>query len=133
MKRTIVLLGILMLFSTLSFSQKVRKDKIKYSFIQRENINEKDFVLFRLMRKYESNVVRDANSAAALAYIYASNLYGEKAAKLERPYQVKLVNDSAWEVVGNDIPRGKHPKIKGSFIMLIHKRTGQLLFFMHEK
>jgi hypothetical protein len=65
--------------------------------------------------------------------VYASRLYGEKIAKIEQPYNIRLINDSIWYVWGTSRPRSKYKKWKGNFYIAINKNTGALMAYMHEK
>lgn len=134
-KRIFILCSV-SIFATLIFAQ---KQKYKYNKVTAKCT----FVIEKPIRtssqyvnwvwESDSGVVRNAKSAAALAYIYAVNLYGETMAKNEQPYTVNALNDSLWSVESAHIKPVKHAKWRGGFYMVIVKKTGKLKFFGHEK
>ena len=96
-------------------------------------INEKDFWFPENSSINKVKVVKDAESATMIAYVYVANLYGKKIARLEQPYNVSAVNDSLWMVTGTSKPRNKYKQWKGNFYMVIDKATGKIISFMHDK
>ena len=67
--------------------------------------------------------------AVKVAEIVLFPIYGEKAIKEQRPYEVTLINESVWSVNGTleDNSEG------GSFHISIDKKDGRILSIWHEK
>ncbi len=118
-----------------AFAQKTKKKTVtnSCSFVEKEAINDKDFWFPPKPSMNQICIVNNAESATMIAYIYVANLYGKKIAKMEQPYYVSAVNDSLWMVSGTSKPRNKHKQWKGNFYLLIDKKSGKIVSFMHEK
>lgn len=109
-------------------------------FAQKHTINYKcSFLVKDSIRKSmtppihsQKPVVKDSKSAAMVAYVYVSNIYGEKIAKKELPYKVSALNDSLWQISGT-FPRKKRIQWRGTFYMIIDKNTGKIVSYWHEK
>lgn len=134
MKKLFVLSISIFLLFILYAGKPVTKYKIQYScsYTRTTDLTEENFWLTKLCDSTNRNIVKSAESAVMLAYVYVLNLYGEGVARGEQPYRVNLVNDSIWCISGNP-QKYKNKKWKGSFIIAIDKNTGRLLAYMHEK
>jgi hypothetical protein len=117
-----------------TFAQtKVRTVSNRCSFVEEETIKDKDFWFPENQSMSLLSVVNDTKSAALLTYVYVSNLFGEKIAKIEQPYHISIVNDSLWMVSGTSRPRNKKKQWKGNFYLLINKFNGKIISCMHDK
>lgn len=130
-----IILCCMCICTSATFAQKTKKRTVtnKCSFVEKEAINNKNFWYPNSLPVGHTNVVNTPESATMIAYVYVANLYGEKIAKLEQPYCVSAVNDSLWWVLGTSKPRNKYKQWKGSFSLIIDKKTGMIVSFMHEK
>lgn len=119
----------------IAFAQNTKKRTVnnKCSFVEKEAINDKDFWFPGNPSMNQICIVNNAESAAMIAFVYVANLYGKKIAKMEQPYYVSAVNDSLWMVSGTSKPYNKYKQWKGNFYLLIDKKTGKILSFMHDK
>lgn len=134
MKRIIVFICFVFYLVTLYAGKPISKNKIKYScsYTRKDDFSDNNFWLTNCCSIAGGNIVKTPESAVMLAYVYAQNLYGEDIAKMEQPYNVRLVNDSIWCISGSSKVARKNGW-KGSFTMAINKNTGALLAYMHEK
>lgn len=130
-----IIMCCLCICTTTLLAQNAKKKTVinKCSFIEKEAINDKDFWFPDNSSTNQICVVKDAESATMIAYVYVVNLYGKKIAKIEQPYNVSSVNDSLWMVSGTSKPRKKYKQWKGNFYMVIDKTTGKIVSFMHDK
>lgn len=130
-----VLLCCMCISATLTLAQNAKKKTVvnKCSFIEKMAINDKDFWFPENSSTNQVVIVKDAESATMIAYVYVTNLYGKKIAKMEQPYSVSLLNDSLWMVSGASKPQNKNKQWKGSFSLIIDKFSGKIVSFMHEK
>lgn len=129
-----VLLCCMCISATLTLAQKPKQKTVinRCSFIEKEAINDKQFWFQKIPPKGQV-VVNDPESATMIAYVYVTNLYGKKIAKIEQPYSVSLLNDSLWMVSGASKPQNKYKQWKGSFSLIIDRFSGKIVSFMHEK
>ncbi len=79
--------------------------------------------------RYEKGIIPDASTAAQITYDYIVATYGEKCAKTEQPYQIKLINNKIWEIKGC-IPMNE---LGGTFSIAIDRFTGKIYYILHEK
>ena len=130
-----VLLCCMCISATLTLAQNAKKKTVvnKCSFIEKKAINDKDFWFPENSSTNQVVIVKDAESATMIAYVYVTNLYGKKIAKIEQPYSVSLLNDSLWMVSGASKPQNKYKQWKGSFSLRIDRFSGKIVSFMHEK
>lgn len=121
--------------TTTLLAQNAKKKTVvnKCSFIEKKAINDNDFWFPDNSSTNQIRVVKDAESATMIAYVYVVNLYGKKIAKIEQPYNVSSVNDNLWLVSGTSKPRNKYKQWKGNFYMVIDKTTGKIVSFTHDK
>lgn len=121
--------------TTTLLAQNAKKKTVinRCSFIEKKAIHDQDFWFPENSSMNQVVMVKDAESATMLAYVYVANLYGKKVAKIEQPYNVSEVNDSLWMVSGTSRPRNKYKQWKGNFYMVIDKATGKIVSFMHDK
>lgn len=130
-----IIMYCLCICTTTLLAQNAKKKTVvnKCSFIEKKAINDNDFWFPDNSSTNQIRVVKDAESATMIAYVYVVNLYGKKIAKLEQPYNVSSVNDNLWLVSGTSKPRNKYKQWKGNFYMVIDKTTGKIVSFTHDK
>lgn len=117
------------------FGQKVKSKVVKNKcvYVESAAFNNSHYYLLEHQHNSEKYVVRESSDAASVAFVYVSNLYGKKLAKIEQPYDISILNDSLWLVSGSSKPVSKYKQWKGSFTIIINRKTGGLVSFMHEK
>lgn len=130
-----IIMYCLCICTTTLLAQNAKKKTVvnKCSFIEKKAINDNDFWFPDNSSTNQIRVVKDAESATMIAYVYVVNLYGKKIAKIEQPYNVSSVNDNLWLVSGTSKPRNKYKQWKGNFYMVIDKTTGKIVSFTHDK
>ncbi len=133
--RFCIILCCLCICTTTLLAQKAKKKKVinRCSFIEKNPICNQEFWFPQNSSTTQESVIKDAKSAAMIAYVYVANLYGVKIAKIEQPYSIYIVNDSLWMVSGTSKPRNKYKQWKGNFYLVIDKKTGRIVSFMHDK
>lgn len=134
MNKLIFVMIVMFFLSNISQAQRnvKRKSKCTCAYYENPKITESDFWMLKFQNTIKAHTVKDAESAAMVAFIYATNIYGKAIAKMEQPYSVSNVNDSLWAVSGTNGKRNKKKPWRGTFSFLIDS-SGRLLFYMHEK
>lgn len=83
----------------------------------------------------EGGIIKDAKTAADIAFVYLKNLYGEKQIKNEFPLIVYSI-DNYWFIEGSfntGFLRHFFPKSGGVAEILIRKTDGQVIHVTHGK
>lgn len=78
----------------------------------------------------DSGFVPNEKTAARMAMILWSAIYGEKQIRSEFPFHITLVDDTLWSLSGSVNPVGA---IGGAAHLLLRKSDGKVLFIIHEK
>lgn len=77
-----------------------------------------------------NGVVSNETIAVAIAKVYVSHIYGKECLLKEKPYIVKLINDSLWSISGS-LPERRY--FGGTFSLRIDKKTGGVVSIKHGK
>lgn len=120
---------------TVSFAQinGNRTIKNKCTYIEEHAINDSTFWFPKNLSMNQLSVIKDAESATIVAYVYVANLYGKEIAQREQPYHVTAVNDSLWMISGTSKLRKKRKRRKGNFYIIINKDNGRIISCLHDK
>ena len=110
------------------------RPKIQYVELEEETDTlsstgeEPEGILFPPTR-LKDGVIPDYEAAANIAYDYVSAVFGEKSARDEQPYKIKLINNQIWFIEGSLEPN----HVGGSFFITIEKYTGKIWDIGHWK
>ena len=133
MRKLVCICIILVCISIVNAGDHIKKTKTNCVYKDKGICNLEDTWMSGWTFYGTKDMVPTSEIAARIAYVYVSSLYGEKIAKIEQPYHITLVDDSIWSIVGENQPRSKYKKWKGSFFLAIDRKTGKILKYMHEK
>jgi hypothetical protein len=135
MRNTLIILGICLIASC-SNSPSYKEDKLdserlkekQSEFLNLDTVPVADSYAFMKFFEEGKGLVPDAKTASKLAFIYLSNIYGEKEIRNELPLIVYSVGDY-WYIEGTFKGTGKG----GVAELGIKKSNGQIIGITHGK
>jgi len=120
---TILLLLILFVIIGCKHAKWVKSDKTESQVILQDFSNNEVYNVVK-----SKKIIPNEEMAISIAEVYLFKLYGKKQIVEQRPYVIRLMNDSLWAISGT-----LHYQTGGTFEMVINSKNGEVIEIAHGK